>query len=64
MAKFIKCSCEDAEYMYYKMHNSPVKDELLLRFKKFKRHIILTKKEHQQYNFTELTKSGFMQKIN
>lgn len=37
-------------------------DESLL--KKFKRHIILTKKEHQQYNFTELTKSGFMQKIN
>lgn len=29
MAKFIKCSCENAEYKGYKMHNSPVNIELV-----------------------------------
>ena len=34
MAKFIKCSCEDAGYMYHKMHNSPVNVELVTQVQK------------------------------
>jgi len=35
MAKFIKCSCENAKYRGYEMHNSPINIELVTQVAKF-----------------------------
>lgn len=34
MAKFIRCSCEEAEYKGYKMHNNPINIELVTQVEK------------------------------
>jgi len=34
MAKFIKCSCENAEYHGYKQHNSPINIDLVTQIEK------------------------------
>jgi hypothetical protein len=38
MAKFISCSCENAEYKFNKMHNSPVNIDLVTQVQKIQEY--------------------------